>query len=137
MTGIHLWTVLACGVFAMMFGALWYGPFFGKIWMRINGVDEAEAGNRMGMNAKTAPLYLVQFVLTLFQLFVLAHLVGYTAFSGMLSAFWVWAGFVLPTTAGTCMWTNEPRKMAWSRFFIQSGYQLVCFLVFGIILALF
>ncbi|MEI8130749.1 MAG: DUF1761 domain-containing protein [bacterium] len=134
MPGIHFWTILVCGVFAMIFGALWYGPLFGKLWMHINGVTKAHAGKQMGMNKKTLPLYTAQFLLTLFQLFILVHLVGYTALGGMMSAFWVWAGFILPTIAGSCMWTNESRKMAWSRFLVQSGYQLVCMLVFGAVL---
>ncbi len=134
MTGIHFWTILVCGVFAMVFGSVWYGPLFGKLWMHINSGTGTEHPRHKATHKKMLPLYLVQFLLTLFQLFVLVHLVGYTAIGGMLSAFWVWAGFILPTIAGTCMWTNEPRKKAWTRFMIQAGYQLVCLVVFGAVL---
>jgi hypothetical protein len=86
---------------------------------------------------KAMPLYLVQLVLVLFQLYILSHLTGPTALIGLESALWAWGGFVLPTVASSCMWTNEPRGNAWKRFFVQAGYQLVCFVIFGLILGAF
>jgi hypothetical protein len=42
--------------------------------------------------------------------------------------------FVMPIIAGTAMWNNDSKKIAWTRFLIQSGYQLVIFIIFGLIL---
>ena len=126
--------ILVCAVIGMVVGAIWYGPLFGKLWMRINNVTEMDVERRKEMQKKAMPLYIVQFVLSFFQIFVLAHLTGSTAKSGILSALIVWGGFVMPTIAASCMWTNEPRKVAWSRFFIQAGYQIVTFAIFGAIL---
>jgi hypothetical protein len=126
--------IIVCAVLSLVLGAIWYGPLFGKTWMRIIGVTDMDIERRKEMQKKAMPLYLVQFILSLFQLFVLAHLTGATAISGLMSALLVFGGFVLPTLAGSCMWTNEPRKMAWTRFLVQAGYQLVSLAIFGIIL---
>lgn len=131
----HFWIlVLVCGVVAMVLGFLWYGPLFGKTWMRVVGATDMDAAARKKMQKKAGPLYLIQFVLTVFQIFVLAHLTGFTWQSGVESAIWVWAAFILPTVAGSSMWNNDPRSVAWTRFLLQAGFQLLCFIVFGIIL---
>ncbi len=132
--GINYWAIIVCAVLSMIIGSIWYGPLFGKLWMRLCGMNEMDSSKKKEMQKKMMPLYLVQFVLTLFQLFVLTYLTGFSVLGGIFSALWVWAGFVMPTLAGTSMWSSEPRAMAWKRFFIQAGYQLVVFIVFGAIL---
>ncbi len=136
MFAINYWAVLACGVLSLVLGSIWYGPLFGKTWMRIVGATDMDIEKRKEMQRKAAPLYVVQFVLSLGQAFLLAHMTGFSAMSGVLSALLVWAGFVMPTVAGACMWTNEPRRIAWTRFLIQAGFQLVCLAVFGLVLGL-
>lgn len=37
-------------------------------------------------------------------------------------------------TTGAVMWTNETGRLKWARFIIQGGYQLVLFIVFGLLL---
>ncbi len=87
------------------------------------------------MQKTAGPLYAVQFLLTLFQVLVLAHLIADTELvSGLERALWIWAAFVIPTMAGAVMWTNENKKLKWARFLIQGGYQLVLFTVFGLLL---
>lgn len=136
MMGINYWAILVCAVLAMGIGTIWYGPLFGKLWMRLSGMADMNAEECKRQQKKAVPLYFVQFALTLLQLFILAHLTGDTVKSGMLSSLIVWAGFVLPTVAASCMWTAEPRSMAWKRFFVQAGFQIACFVVFGIVLGL-
>jgi hypothetical protein len=90
---------------------------------------------RSGGQKSAGPLYAVQFVLTLFQVVVLAHLVADTNIAGGLErSLWIWAAFIIPTLAGAVMWTNETAKLKWARFLIQGGYQLVLFTVFGLLL---
>lgn len=131
---LNLWAILVCAVAAMVLGSIWYGPLFGKMWMRLCGMSDMDAATRKDMQKKAMPLYFVQFVITLIQLFVLSYLTGSSAVDGMLSAVWVWIGFVFPTVAATSMWTGEPRRMAWTRFGIQASYQLVSLVMFGAIL---
>ena len=87
------------------------------------------------MQKTAGPLYAVQFLMTLFQVLVLAHLIADTELvSGPERALWIWAAFIIPTMAGAVMWTNETKKLKWARFLIEGGYQLVLFTVFGLLL---
>ena len=132
---INYWAVATGAVLSMILGAIWYGPLFGKKWMEIVGVDPADEAARKKMQKSAGPLYGVQFVLTLFQVLVLAHLVADTQTVGGLSrSLWIWAAFIIPTMAAAVMWTNESGKLKWARFFIQGGYQLVLFTIFGLLL---
>jgi hypothetical protein len=119
----------------MLIGAIWYGPVFGKKWLEIAGVNANDLEARKKMQKTAGPLYLIQFLLTLFQVLVLAHLVADTNRAGGLErSLWIWAAFIIPTLAGAVMWTNESGRLKWARFFIQGGYQLILFVVFGLLL---
>lgn len=132
---VNYWAVLSGAVFSMILGAVWYGPLFGKQWMEIIGVDPNDEVAKKKMQKSAAPLYGVQFLLTLFQVLVLAHLIADTTkVSGLERALWIWAAFIIPTLAGAVMWTNQSSRLKWSQFLIQGGYQLILFIVFGLLI---
>jgi hypothetical protein len=132
---VNYWAVASGAVLSMIIGAIWYGPIFGRKWMEIVGVSSTDEEARKKMQKSAGPLYVVQFVLTLFQVLVLAHLLADTkTASGIERSLWIWAAFVIPTLAGAVMWTNQSGKLKWARFLIQAGYQLVMFIVFGLLL---
>ncbi len=132
---INYISVLACGVIAMVLGFVWYGPIFGKTWLRIIGASEADLAARKDMQKRAMPLYLVSFVLALFQAYVLAHFIkGWEDAQGTETALWIFAGFIVPTIAAASMWNNDRGSIAWARFLIQGGYYLVLFGIFGFIL---
>lgn len=132
---VNYMAIAAGAVLSMVIGAIWYGPVFGKKWAELNGVDTGDKETMKKMQKSAGPLYAVQFILTLFQVLVLAHLVADTKIAGGVErAFWIWAAFVIPTLAGAIMWTSEKGNFKWSRFLIQSGYQLIIFIVFGLLL---
>jgi hypothetical protein len=134
---INYFAVAAGAVLSMFIGAIWYGPLFGKKWLEIIGANASSLEERKKMQKSAGPLYIIQFILTLFQILVLAHLIADTTrVSGIERALWIWAAFVIPTLAGAVMWTNESNKMKWAHFLIQGGYQLTMFLIFGILLQL-
>jgi len=135
MMDVNYWAVLVCGVVAMVLGGIWYGPLFGKAWMRIIKAGPMDVAQRKEMQKRVMPLYLVQFVLVLFQAYVLAHYIaGWEEAGGVQNALWVWAAFVMPTVAASAMWNNDSAKVSWARFLIQAGYNLVLFVIFGFIL---
>lgn len=132
---INYFAIGVGAVLSMVIGALWYGPLFGKKWMEIIGINPHDAEARKIMQKSAGPWYAVQFLLTLFQVLVLAHLIADTTRAGGLErALWIWAAFVVPTLAGAVMWTNEQGKQKLARFLIQGGYQLIIFIVFGLLL---
>lgn len=132
---VNYFAIVVGAVFSMAIGAVWYGPLFGKKWLEIVGATAEDLEARKKMQAAAGPLYVVQFVLTLFQVLVLAHLIADTTrVGGLERSLWIWAAFVIPTLAGAVMWTNEEGRRKWARFLIQGGYQLTIFIVFGLLL---
>lgn len=132
---INYFAVLVCGVLAMVLGYVWYGPLFGKKWMEIVGVNAKDKAAREAMQKEAGPLYAVQFVLALLQAYILAHFInGWQDANGTTVALWIWLGFVMPTIAAGSMWNNDSKKVKWARFWIQAGYNVVLFIIFGFIL---
>lgn len=133
---INLWAVLACGVFSMILGSVWYGSLFGKVWIRIVGATDMDMEKRKEMQKRVMPLYFVSFVLALFQAYVLAYYIeGLQEATGVENALWIWAAFIIPTVAAGAMWNNDSAKISWARFLIQAGHYLMLFVAFGIILS--
>lgn len=133
---INYIAILAAAVISMIVGAVWYGALFGKKWMEIVGATEMNMERKKEMQKSARPLYLISFVLTLLQLYVLAHFINaWDSVSGVETALWLWAGFVIPTVAAGSMWNNDSKKISWSRFLIQAGYYLALFIIFGLILS--
>ncbi len=134
---INYWAVLVCGVVTMITGSLWYGPLFGKKWMEAMGINPMDVDTKKKMQKGAMPLYGIQFVLSLFTAYVLAHYIeGWEDVSGLENSLWIWAAFVLPVIAGNAMWNNNPTKAKWTNFCIGAGYQLVNFILFGLILGM-
>jgi hypothetical protein len=138
MIEVNYLVVLVCAVLSMVIGSVWYGPLFGKKWMEIVGATLMDVEARKEMQKGVVKLYVTQFLLTLFQVYVLIYFTkGLIGFSSLGASLWIWAGFIIPTVAGSSMWNNDSSKISWARFLIQSGYQLVLFVVFGIIIGYF
>jgi hypothetical protein len=135
---INYLAVVACTLLAMVLGALWYSPLlFGKAWMRINKMNPADMGGKAQMQKEMAVIYGLQIVLAFLQTYILAHFVrGWSDVSGIEAALWIWLGFVIPTLAGSVMWTMEKWQDKVTRFSIQAGYNLVLFIAFGYILGI-
>lgn len=133
---INYWAVLSCALLSLILGFVWYGPLFGRKWIEINELSSDDLAKREAMQKEAGPLYVVQFVLSLLQIYILAHFVkGWSDVSGIESAVWIWLGFVMPTVAGLAMWNAKPTKVKWAMFLISSGYQLISFVSFGFILS--
>ncbi len=129
-------TIIGAGVIAMIVGGIWFGPLFGKKWMEIIGATDMDKEKRAEMQKKALPLYGVQFVLVLLQVYILGNLILYTGGNGMGVALFMWLGFVMPTIAGSSMWNNNTARVKWAMFLIQAGYNLVLFLIFGYVIDL-
>lgn len=129
-------TILGCGILSMIIGGLWYGPLFGKLWMEILGATEMDVEKRKEMQKEAGKLYFIQFLLTLMQLYFLNSYIQAGETTGLMNALTIWLAFVMPTIAGSSMWTNDSTKVRWTKFLIQSGYQLVMLAIYGVILGL-
>lgn len=129
---INYLAVVLCGIVSLVVGAMWYGPVFGKLWMKQYNYTEEEL--RKDFNpAKTYGLAVLGHVI---MALVLAYLISLTNASSVMDgikvSFSAWLGFIAMT-----MFINKLfARKSYTLFFIDSGYQLVNMILFGIILVL-
>lgn len=116
----------------MAFGFLWYGPLFGKLWMKLMGFSHKDLGE-MKMNMGVA--YFTAFITTIVTVSVLSYFIGIssaaTFISGAFIGFFVWLGFIATSTMGQFLWEGKPFTL----YLINNIYQLIFYLVVGGILA--
>jgi hypothetical protein len=131
--------VLLAAVASMVLGFAWYSPMlFGKPWMKLKGYT---AEGLKKEQKEMGKWYFVSFVLAVVSAFVLSHVMmlsenfyQYDSLTtGIMSAFWMWLGFVMPTQMTAMIFGDKKMKL----FGIDTGYQLVSLIVMGIVLGLF
>jgi len=131
---INYLAVLVAAISNMVLGFVWYGPLFGKEWMKMmhftdKKMDEMKATGNMNQ------LYGIAMVGALVMAYVMAHFVDYvgatSVVGGMQTGFWAWLGFVAPVMLGGVLWEGR----SWKLFTLQSGYYLVTLMIMGAILA--
>ena len=134
---INYLAVLVAAVASMVVGFLWYGPVFGKVWMKEMGMSKEKMD--AAMKRSMGRSYALMFVGSLVMSYVLAHatifagayfkITGVSA--GLMSGFWNWMGFVAPVTLGSVLWEGK----SWKLWVLNNGYYLVTLLVMGTILS--
>ena len=133
--GVKLWAVALAAVATMVVGFLWYSPLlFARPWMVAMGYDPDDKTRIAEMQKSAGPMYGISLLASLISAFVLAKvLVGMTIYSalyGMKIGFAVWLAFVATVQLTDKMFGQRPMKL----FLINTGYQLVCYVVMGAIL---
>ncbi|HLD02949.1 MAG TPA: DUF1761 domain-containing protein [Candidatus Nanoarchaeia archaeon] len=131
---INYWAVLVATIAAQVIGFLWYGPLFGKLWIKLSGftdLDMAKAREK-GM----AKSYILNFIASLVTAYVLAHFVDYVgaaSFGTALQlAFWLWLGFIVPVMLGIVIWEGKPARL----YILNIVHYLISLVVMSVILAL-
>jgi len=128
---INYWAILVSAIVMQVIGFVWYGPLFGKAWMRLMGFADAD---KEKMKKKASTGYFVMFVTSLIMIYVLKHFVIYAGAhdvaGGMKVAFWLWFGFIAPVQLGAVLWDGKPTKL----FALNTLYHLISLLVVGAIL---
>ena len=127
---INFVAVLVVAFIQFILGAVWYSPIlFGSKWMQLTGIT-------MEMAAKMSPWksYGLTFLAYLVLCWVLIHALAYakarTVVEGAMVGFWNWFGFVA-TIMGI---TNRYQMQPWALWAVDSSYQLVNFVLGGIML---
>lgn len=125
---VNYLAVLLAAVGSMVVGYLWFGPLFGKTWMKMTGMKE------MGDQSKMAQNYVLAYVSAALSAYVLAmflSLTHVTELTGALFlAFWVWLGFQATIMLSGVLWY----KQSWNLYFLLVSQQLVSVLVAAAIL---
>lgn len=138
MVEVNWLAILLSVVWAMFVGSIWYGPLFGKPWMKLMGFNKKD---KAGVSSsQMSKLYGIQFVASLVMAYVLAHSLEYAsaylningASAGLSVGFWNWLGFVATVTLGKVLWEGKP----WRLYLIDSGNYLLTLLGMGVVLSL-
>ena len=136
---VNIVAVVLAGIASMVVGFLWYSPMlFGNMWMKMMGhtaKSMKKAQQEMGM------MYALSFVASLVTAYVLFHVMvmsqayfNYTPMmAGLMSAFWMWFGFIMPVQFTDVLFGGKRKKL----FAINTGYQLVSMLAMGLVLGMF
>lgn len=119
-TAVNWVAVAVSMVAAVGIGFLWYGPLFGKMWMKESGIHMPDKTPNM-----TKPI-----VISLVGALFLAYVMSVKG-AGLENAFWYWLGFVAPVMLSFVAWEGK----SWKLFAIQGGYWLVTLLVSGVVIA--
>ena len=137
---INWLAVIVAAIVMFMLGGLWYSPvLFARRWVALQGKTEEQM--RADAAAANMPvLYISAFLCAFITALVMGHFLAHlaelnvmapNAAHGALFGFVCWLGFAAPTSYGTAIFTGTP-KQKWA---IDTGYNLVSFVVAGIILA--
>jgi Protein of unknown function (DUF1761) len=133
---INLLAVFVAAISTMVVGFAWYSPvLFAKAWMREMGYDPNDKAKIQEMQKSAGPAYAGSFVASLVSAFILAMLLHWLRADnlhvGLNLGFHVWLGFVATVQLTGVLFMKQSMKL----FAINTGYQLVCYLVMGAILA--
>jgi len=124
--GMNYTAVLIAALAGFAMGFVWYSTF-GNIWMRALGKTREE------LKPRPQP-FIVSVIALLVMAYVLAGLIGHmgelTLVRGMISAGFVWVGFVVTTTAVAYAFQGA----RWSLIAIDAGHWLLVLLVMGAII---
>ena len=132
---VNYLAVLVSGVLLFVLGGLWYSPvLFAKPWMAAQGKTEAELRAQAG-TASMPMMYLQAFVCALITSWVIAvllnHFVDLTPVRGALLGALCWLGFAGVTSYVSALFAMKPKGL----WLIDSGYNLVSFMLAGVLLA--
>jgi hypothetical protein len=129
---INFIAILVAGIDGMIIGSLWYGPIFGKLWMKEVGKTEEDL--REGFNpGKTYGLAALGHLVIAFVLaFLLDYVNAVTIIGAVMTAFWTWLGFVAATMFINHLFSGKSLKL----YLLDSGYHLVVILTMSIILTI-
>lgn len=129
---VNYWAVLVAAIANMAIGMLWYGPLFGKQWMAMTGITK-ESMKAMPMKPWQAMVgglvtsLIIAYVLVFFTLTWVGSLS-----EALMSAFWIWLGFVATTQISGFLWEGKSFKL----FVLNTAYSLVAYGVMAAILFL-
>jgi len=130
--------ILVSTIVIFALGGLWYSPLlFAKRWIALQGrTEEQERAQAAAANMPLmyASAFITGLLISWAMAIVLAHIANdlpMNAAHGALIGFILWLGFAASTSYATALFSGKPRQL----WLIDSAYNLVCFVIAGIILA--
>jgi len=119
--------VIAAALSSFVLGGLWYGPLFGKAWMKAAGVSAEQVAN-----GNKPVIFGGTFVLALLSAAAFSYMLGNDedAVSGALYGALGGFCFVAASLGSTYLFEHKPTSL----FLINGGYRTLQFTLIGLIL---
>ena len=132
---LNLAAIFVAAISTMVVGFLWYSPIlFANPWMREMGYDPDDKARTQEMQKSVGPAYMGSFFASVVTAFILAmflhHMNVQSLEYGLLVCSHIWLGFVATVQLTGVLFMKQSMKL----FAINTGYQLVCYLLMGAIL---
>lgn len=126
---INYLAVIVAALSSFIVGWIWYGPLFGKTWMRLHGFSKDD----LTEGTLSMPVIMVvNYIATALAALAIAMFIGPEANAG----FGIFAGIMIAV-----FWIGTSRlndvlyeRKPWGLFFINVGYYLVIYVIMGAIL---
>ena len=81
---LNYWAILSSALSAFVIGWVWYGPLFGKTWMKLNGFTEEDLKEgKMSMPV----MLLLNYIATALAAFAIAIFIGAEGNAGFMAKF--------------------------------------------------
>ncbi len=136
---VNYLAILVAAILIFLLGGLWYSPLgFSKRWIALQGkTDEQMRAEAAAANMPV--LYLSAFITSLLIAGVMGLLIMHFSAimpinveHGAIFGFFCWLGFAASTSYATAAFSGKPKQL----WLIDSMYNLVSFVVAGIILSI-
>lgn len=125
---IPWWVVLSSVAAHFIVGSLWFGPFFGKSWMKANSLSDKDVAGGNGSVFLTA---IITVIMVTFGLAFVLNAIGVeTIAHGLVVTFIVWAGLSLAPYVNHLGFERRPKSLIG----ITSLYDLVAWLLTSILI---
>ena len=120
---VNIFGVLVAAVAAFLLGFLWYGPLFGKTWMKLAGIKVKPKKNEMIYRSLggLGTYLMMAFVLAMFLDYIKLVSFGH----GLGVGFLVWLGFIGTISLGSFLWEKKPFKL----WVLNNAYNLLSVLI--------
>jgi hypothetical protein len=130
--GMNFWAIIVAGVLGFALGGVWY-RLLAKPWMAAHGFTSEMVRAHHGKGAAPWPL-IVSFVADLVMAWMLAGVLGHlgqvNVKNGVISAAFLWFGFVLTTLTVNNMFGMRSPKL----ILIDAGHWLAVLLLMGAVI---
>jgi hypothetical protein len=106
MQGLNWTMIILSTVISFALGAVWHGPLFGKMWMKIHHGDKKFSDAEMKEAMKGMwKLLVTEFISSLLMIIGLACIIrAIPEYNGFQTGFMVWLAFVVTTMTSTVIW---------------------------------
>lgn len=122
--------IIACTVFSMVLGFIWYGPLFSKRWMELVGIKKEDVNAKDAMKGNL--ISVIGSFIASTALAVIVKWMGYGLDQGLLAGAVFSFAFIVTTYFSNDAYEKRPMSLT----LINAGYRFVYFVVIGAILGI-